>query len=57
MSGRREVLITDDQWEKVRRFILKVAHLKVVNQEPMIEAALRAFSGSSKVSLGRKICQ
>jgi transposase len=28
MSGRREVLLTDEQWEKVRRFIPKVEHPK-----------------------------
>lgn len=28
MSGRREVLLTDEQWEKVKRFILKVEHPK-----------------------------
>ncbi len=26
MSRRREVLLTDEQWEKVKRFIPRVAH-------------------------------
>jgi len=57
MSGRREVLLTDEQWEKVKRFIPRVEHPRVDDREPMIEAALKAFYGFSKVALGGKICQ
>ena len=50
MSGRREVLLTDEQWGRVKRFIPKVAHPMVVNLEPMSKVALRAFYGFSKVA-------
>jgi transposase len=35
MSGRSEVLLTDEQWEKVRRFIPKVEHPK--GGQPRVE--------------------
>jgi hypothetical protein len=57
MSGRREVLLTDEQWEKVRRFNPKVEHPKLVDRELKIEAALRGFYGFSKVALAGKIYQ
>jgi hypothetical protein len=57
MSGRREVLLTDERWEKVRRFIPKVKHPKGVAPELKIEAALKASYGFSKVALAGKIYQ
>jgi hypothetical protein len=51
VSGRREVLITDGKWEKVRRFIPKVEYPRLVDRELKIAAALRASYGFLKVAL------
>jgi hypothetical protein len=48
MPGRREVLLTDKQWENVKQFIPMVEHPKLVRPRTDDCVALWASCGTSK---------
>ena len=50
MSGRREVLLTDTQWEKVKRFIPMVANPKDGRPRAGDRSCFEGSSGPAKRS-------